>query len=308
MIFNLLISLLAILIGAIYFHFKKSWRFWRKLNIACVEPKFPAGNLNGMFTMKFHFGEIMQNIYNEMKAKSLAKDYCGIYRFNESALLVISPEFTKTILVKDFNKFIDRGLFYNERDDPMSAHLFFIGGQKWKNLRAKIAPTFTSTKLKIMFHTVLDEGKKLKNFMENHCKLSSEIEIYDLLARFNTDVISSCAFGFESNSLNEPDNEFRTMGKKMLHFSTMKTLRYTFAMTFKQLGQRLGITFNDKDVAEFFMKVVKETIDHRARTGTKRNDFMQLLIELMNSSDENERLSFTEVAAQAFVFYFAGVS
>ncbi|GLG95813.1 Cytochrome P450 6k1, partial [Gryllus bimaculatus] len=90
-------------------------------------------------------------------------------------------------------------------------------------------------------------------------------------------------------------------------------------------------------VADFFIRVVKETVDYREKNNIKRNDFMQLLIELRNKAQllddyENTELSSTDnelpkvsktqngtskdsddieltdslLAAQAFVFFAAG--
>lgn len=81
-------------------------------------------------------------------------------------------------------------------------------------------------------------------------------------------------------------------------------------MVFRDKARALGIRFNDKDVSDFFMHLVRETIDYRKSTGLKRKDFMQLLIDLMKSTDDDaddeEKFSFNEIAAQAFVFYLAG--
>lgn len=38
--------------------------------------------------------------------------------------------------------------------------------------------------------------------------------------------------------------------------------------------------FNSKDVSVFFLKLFRETMDHREKYDVKRNDVMDLLIEL----------------------------
>ena len=77
---------------------------------------------------------------------------------------------------------------------------------------------------------------------------------------------------------------------------------------FRNTARKMGIRFNDEDVSDFFTKVVKETIAHREISGEKRKDFMQLLIDLKIDTDngKSEGLTLEEIAAQAFVFFFAG--
>jgi cytochrome P450 family 6 len=104
------------------------------------------------------------------------------------------------------------------------------------------------------------------------------------------------------------------MGRKMINFPKSKALKLILASTFQKQAMLLGIRWNDVDVTEFFINVVRETIDHRKVSGVRRNDFMQLLIDRMkgeNNDDSeegnnDEGLTFEEIAAQSFVVFFAG--
>lgn len=71
----------------------------------------------------------------------------------------------------------------------MSAHLVHIEGDKWKNLRAKLTPTFSSAKLKMMVPTILNVAEHFKDTLNKDIQKNSVVEMKDLLARFTTDII-----------------------------------------------------------------------------------------------------------------------
>jgi cytochrome P450 family 6 len=187
MLTETLVAAVVVLLLTIYIRFKKGFNFWKNKNVPFPHPVFPTGNVLEILQGKIHFGLVMQKFYTQMKHVG---DYCGIYFFSNPTLLVLSPEFAKTILVRDFNFFTDRGMFCNETVDPLSANIFFLEGQRWKDLRAKLTPTFTSGKLKQMFLTVLDVGNRFVKHLKPFAEDSQEVEVYDLLARFNTDVVN----------------------------------------------------------------------------------------------------------------------
>jgi cytochrome P450 family 6 len=198
--------------------------------------------------------------------------------------------------------------------DPISAHLFNVDNPKWKGLRAKLTPTFTSGKMKMMFGTVCDVGKKFVETLgvESGEAVDNVIEIKDLAARFTTDVIGSCAFGLDCNSLNDPRADFRAKAKRLFDDPKHSRPFVEFCTMFKDLARKFHVTFLYKDSTDFFMKVVRETVEYREKNSVNRNDFMHLLIQLKNAgalegeSTKIGKLTIEEIAAQAVIFILAG--
>lgn len=85
-----------------------------------------------------------------------------------------------------------KGAYYNEDDDPLSAHLFALSGDKWHILRSKLTPTFTSGKMKFMYPTMIEVGKRFENHLFEIVQQCNELEMRELCARFTTDNIGIC--------------------------------------------------------------------------------------------------------------------
>ena len=276
-----------------------------------MPPSFPHGNLGG-FGKKLHMSAILQNCYKQLK--SSGQPFGGIHFFINPVALLIDPDLIKTVLVKDFSYFHDRKLYYNERDDPLSHHLVAMEGTRWKNLRAKLTPTFTSGKMKLMFSTVTAVAEEFHRCMMNEIKTSPVVEMKDLLARFTTDIIGSVAFGLECNSLIDPEAKFRAMGRKVFQLSPYRALKIFLSAQFPKIARTLRVKLTQPDVAEFFMGAVKDTVEFRQTNNVQRNDFMMLLMKMLKeqmeqdgtAGDLKDRITIEDVAAQAFVFFLAG--
>lgn len=74
-----------------------------------------------------------------------------------------------------------------------------LEGQDWKERRNKLSPIFTSGKLKMMFEIVDAIGDKFVKAMDKELKITAILEMRQMLAKYSTDVISSVAFGLDSN-------------------------------------------------------------------------------------------------------------
>ncbi|KAJ8936056.1 hypothetical protein NQ318_004957 [Aromia moschata] len=302
-----LIGVFVALVAVIYAYFKWSYQYWNNRNVPYLEPTIPFGSLENAFNKKFSESEWTVKIYTEAKSKS--SKYCGMYIMTTPNLLILDMELLKKVLTKDFTHFTDRGIYVNEKDDPLSAHLFTIGGTKWKTLRTKLSPTFTSGKLKAMIQTLMDAGVILENHFLENVNTKDAIDIKDVLARFTTDIIGSCAFGIECNSFKEPDSPFRRYGKRALELNKLELVKNAFNQNFKVVARALGSTVVNADVSKFFMKVVEDVVAYRKENQIVRKDFLQLLIDMKKRYEEDglgDQLTMNELAAQCFVFFLGG--
>ncbi|XP_058819736.1 cytochrome P450 6a8-like [Topomyia yanbarensis] len=287
----------------------RRYAYWKQRGVPYVEPSFPFGNITQM--RKRHIALLMQDAY--LQLKDCGKKFGGVFFFINPVAIILDLDFAKDVFVKDFQYFHDRGVYSNERGDPISAHLVTMEGTKWKNLRAKLTPTFTSGKMKMMYPTITGVAEEFRKCMQVEADNGGEVEMKEFLARFTTDVIGTCAFGLECNSLSDPDAKFRQMGRKALAMTPMGFLRRIFSVTFRDLAKALNIKIVDPEVSNFFMNAVRDTIEYREKNKIQRNDFMDLLIKLKNAEPIDDgtpeqlgRLTFNEIAAQAFVFFLAG--
>ncbi|XP_055714134.1 cytochrome P450 6a8-like [Phlebotomus papatasi] len=308
-----LCSEVAVFLGGfivlIYFFVKRKYSYWAKLGVSSAEPSFPWGNI-GQVGSKLHSTELFQQFYRRFKGKA---PFMGFYATIAPQVFLMDLDLIQRILIKDFQYFHDRAQYYNLEDDPISAHLFNIDGEKWKTLRAKISPTFTSGRMKMMLPTVIDVAQNFHKILLDRIGDKAEIEIKDYLSRFTTDVIGSCAFGLDCNNLRDPKVKFRIYGDQVLGKSWWKIIVNSFAKSHIELARKLHITTTDKDVSDFYRGVVFDTIKYREENGVQRNDFLNLLMQIKdrgnldgNTIDNEGKLTLEEIAAQSLVFFLAG--
>ena len=268
----------AFALTAIYIYFKVSFSYWKKRGVPTLNPTPPFGDIGAAFFKQKNANQLINESYKAFDGKKFG----GLYSFTVPLLLVRDPEIIKDILVKDFDKFHSRGFVINEKNDPLQGHLFALSGSKWRNLRVKLSPTFTAGKMKFMFGTLVGCGKELQNCLQEPANKREAIEIKDILARYSTDIIASCAFGIQCNCLKNPDAEFRKWGRKIFKLSVATKIFRTVTLLLPSF--RRFIEFPPKDVSKYFMNIVRDTVEFRENSDVKRNDFIQLLIQMKNKT------------------------
>lgn len=307
------VFLISIVLLVVAF-FKWKFNYWKSLGVPYAEPHFPFGNIQGL-KKKVHSVDHFQQFYRDFKSRSTF-GFGGIYFYTNPVIIPTDLEFLKCVFVKDFQYFHDRGLYYNKKDDPLSCHLSALDGLQWKILREKLSPTFTSGKMKLMFPILLEVAERLKGVLDNEIKNDRKVEIKTILMRYTTDIIGSCAFGLECNSLKDPNVEFLQVAigiqKKGTRFTFLERL---LMVNFPNFARFLKIKAMPKELSDFFFKVVTDVIEFREKNSYQRNDFMNLLIQLKNQGTIEDdfgvkskigKLTLGEIAAQCFIFFLGG--
>ena len=297
-----LLSIVIALCSLILYFVHRRLNYWKSLGVPHDQPHFLQGNLKDV-GKKYHEQDIYRSYYNKYKGKA---PFVGFYFFQTPMAFVTDLELAKKILIKDFNNFADRPTYYNEKDDPLTAHLFNLETAEWRKLRGKLSPTFTSGKMKQMCPMVVQVGEECSRVFSESLKQKEDVDLRELFSRFTTDVIGTCIFGLECNSLKDPEAEFRVMNKLMFTESRHSALVHALIFCFPKMARRLGMREMHDKTHEFYFRIVRETVEYREKNNIKRNDFMNMLIEMKNSKNEESRLSLQKITANAFLFFVAG--
>lgn len=293
---------LMVVVVYVWYFLQKKYNFWTNSGYPYIKPTFPYGSLKGSME-KIHLSHLLQKYYNEMKGKG---PFGGLYLAYRPGVLALDLDFVKQILIRDFNFFQERGMYYNEKDDPLSAHLIALDGAHWKPLRTHLTPTFTSGKMRYMFPQIRTVGERLSDCWSSLVTDEKDVEIMEYLARYTTDVIGTTAFGIECNSLKHEDADFRVMCRSVFK-DPRHSMKVIFLMgAFMETARFLGMKTHKEQVLDFFLGIVKETIEYREKNKVDRNDFMDILLKMKNKSKDGYTLTFNEIAAQVFVFFAAG--
>lgn len=92
--------------------------------------------------------------------------FIGIFQMRLPTILLRDPALIKQFLIKDFDYFMDRGFYTDEEREPLTANLVNLAGHRWKLLRNKLTPAFSSGKVKQMYPLLEVCSSKLKSFIK----------------------------------------------------------------------------------------------------------------------------------------------
>jgi cytochrome P450 family 6 len=279
-----LLVVLVAMFSWLYYYFTAHFNYWKQKDVPYIKPVPFFGNLMEIGLHRKTQAEGFRELYHKLEGYMFG----GIYQTRIPMIMFRDPDLIKHVLIKDFSHFHDRGMPHDVENDPISANLVILEGKPWKNLRLTLNPAFNSSKMRILFHRVKECAEDLCSYLDTFAQRGASVDLRDVLARYATDNISSCAFGVKSNSLQNPHSKFREMGEKIIAPGSWTNIHRLFRYTSPSLLKYFHIKSFSDEVTDFFVNVVKETLDYREKNNIERKDFLNLLIQLKKKIDISE--------------------
>lgn len=279
---------------------KYLFSYWSRRGFPSIQPSIPLGCLGPVVKQKQSLGELIRDLHLESK-----EPYVGVYFLHRPALLVRDPDLVKRILVTDFEYFPNRGVLYDEEMDPIGAGLFSMPGKTWKDMRARLSPTFTSGKLKNMFGAIEQKTSLLRQNLMELAETEGEVRLKVATVNLNISVIADVFFGFEFDAFKHPDHEFAQIGNKFFDSSTMKQkVKFVANFLYPNILKMLRIPSVPPTVAKYVLNLVNTVMEARkSDPSMERKDFIQTVLKMI---EEDPEMTVPKATAQALIFYLGG--
>uniref|UniRef100_A0A1B0DJA0 Uncharacterized protein n=1 Tax=Phlebotomus papatasi TaxID=29031 RepID=A0A1B0DJA0_PHLPP len=160
---------------------------------------------------------------------------------------------------------VSRGIGSDPHNDIIGRdNLFSVKGARWKTIRAKVSPVFTSGKLKNLFLLMVDVSKVLEQKLAKEIgNEPKEYEMKKLASLFSTDTISLCAFGVEANSLLNSKAEFHMNATRTMDFHWRRAIEFSGCFLLPEIASILRFSLFSKKTNQFISSTINySTIRH----------------------------------------------
>lgn len=274
----------ATVIYLLYWLSNSSRNYWEKQGVPYVDGLPVVGILKDLVLMRKGMGEILVEIYRNYDQKK----FVAYHQFLAPTIMIRDPELVNQVLIKDFVHFEDRGPPVNSPNDLFSKAFGNLTGDDWRNVRHKLTPTFTSGKMRMMFESMKQCSENVVAYLQN--KTDQDIESRGLMTKYVLNVIGKIAFGLEIDTLNEKEEKSAEFFKHSTLFfkpSFSLVLKFLISLSAPTLRDIFKMKLTDGNVDKFFTDLTKDIIKFRQGNDVKRNDFLQLMLDLKKKEEEN---------------------
>ncbi|OAD56684.1 Cytochrome P450 9e2 [Eufriesea mexicana] len=283
----------------------RQFTYWKKNNVPYISgiPVFGTSWKFIFRVLSFHdYFKFVYNYYPDVR-------YVGTMDFFTPVLFIRDPELIKEIGVKNFDNFPDRRGFVTEEMDPIfGKNVFSLKGDRWREMRNVLSPSFTANKMRFIFELMGKCSSDFVNYLYDHPECCTMIEVKDAFTRYSNDVIATTAFGISVDSMKDRDNEFYKRGLDISSFDGVSRLvKFMLFRLNPYLTRMAGITFLSKSTSKFFCDAISKTVNARKEQGIVRPDMIHLLMQVENlKKSSSHQMHIDDIVAQAFIFFLAG--
>ncbi|XP_072240882.1 cytochrome P450 3A30-like [Leuresthes tenuis] len=232
----------------------------------------------------------------------------GIYEFRRPMLAVMDPDMVKTILVKECFTY-----FTNRRNLLLNGDLYdsvsIAEDDQWRRIRNHVSPLFASGHIKEMFGIMKYHSRKLTDSLRSKVHNGEVITIKDFVGPYSIDVLGSCLFSVDMDTISNPASPIILHASKLFRFPMSLIVFLGFFPFFAPLLDWLGFSFFSKSSVDY-LKLMAQKITAERSDSSKENfaDFYQRLVNSRTAGKEkqNKGLNDHEVLSQSIMFLFAG--
>lgn len=175
--------------------------------------------------------------------------------------------------------------------EPLSQNLLNLEPERWRPLRSKLTPMFTSGKLKDMFGLILECANIFEKYLDKLAAGDEPADFREVTAKYTTDVIGSCAFGIDMNSMSDEKSEFREVGREIFRPGLENLIRIKMRLYATKLYGWLGYIIPQRRLTLFFTKLVTDTMRYRKEHDVYRPDFIHMLMQLKQHPEKMGNIS-----------------
>jgi len=334
------IFLLFVLLGVLLYRWvTQSFDKWEKIGVAHETPRFLRLGTHNLLDGTKHLNDFAEEDYKKYKVERKQKVH-GWFLFGKPVLSINDVELIKQIQVKDFNHFMDRNEVNMGKSFTRGGkidRLWGLGldnamGDHWKNIRSTFTPIFTSGKIKVMFKFIKETSQALTNEISEKAQTGDEFELKGTFGKFSLDALASCAFGVDAQSFTNPKSVFVKHAADIFTQSGWDNLVFLLKLLpgFDLFTEVFNINVFKPKATKYFSDVILKTLQVRKKSGGKRNDLIDLMLDCIEDGDifddkrseeetsqfdedqqlrnekKRSKISNDEIIATAMVFLVAG--
>nr|XP_031842170.1 cytochrome P450 9e2-like [Nomia melanderi] len=295
------VALFAVCVAAVFYYIRSVYSYFDGTGI----PTRPWLAFTGAVKIFLQGSNVAQLFLDIYKTHPTAK-YTGFFDLLTPIVVIRDLDLVKSVTVKNFEHFQDHSTQTNPLEALFSKNLFSLRGERWKEMRTLLSPAFTSSKMKAMYKLMDECGSRYGDILATVSEEERSMELKDTFTRYTNDVIATCAFGVNVDSMTDRNNDFYVYGRTATNFKNWQMLKFMLLRCAPQLCRMLGIKIFDQKIVDFFYDLVASTIKTRDEQGIVRPDMIQLMMETRGKLGPGKELTIEDMTAQAFIFFFGG--